>query len=159
MGILEPNQEVNYLAMLNAAPILLNLDQAQPLQVVAAMLDEMVSEGRLPAELREAAAAAIHERETTGGSTALANGIAVPHGYLAELTEPVVAFGVHRAGIDCGAIDGLPSRIFVMILGPRGVRAHLRFLAAVNRRLMNEAIREGILVAKTREEVVRLLAS
>jgi mannitol/fructose-specific phosphotransferase system IIA component (Ntr-type) len=51
-------------------------------------------------------------------STALENGIAIPHARLSELKEPVVVFGRSRAGIDWDAPDGIPARIIFLICTP-----------------------------------------
>ena len=92
------------------------------------------------------------------GCTALANGIAIPHGYMDEVEKPVVAIGVHTRGVDCSSIDGQPTRIFILLLNHQGSRDHIRFLAAVNRRLIIPEIRAAILVAQSRDEVLHLLA-
>ena len=75
-----------------------------------------------------------------------------------EVESPVVAIGIHVHGVDCSSIDGQPSRIFILLLNHQGSRDHIRFLAAVNRRLIIPEIRAGILMAQSRDEVVRLLA-
>jgi PTS system nitrogen regulatory IIA component len=111
----------------------------------------------LPADLRETARAAVNAREQAG-CTALANGIAIPHGYMDEVENPVVAIGVHTNGVDCSSIDGQPTRIFILLLNHQGSRDHIRFLAAVNRRLIIPEVRVGILVAQSRDEVLHLLA-
>jgi mannitol/fructose-specific phosphotransferase system IIA component (Ntr-type) len=60
--------------------------------------------------------------------------------------------------VDCGAIDGLPSRIFVLVLSsPQQPKAHIRFLSEINRRLLRSEIREHILLAHDPETVRTLL--
>jgi len=71
---------------------------------------------------------------------------------------PVAAIGIHPHGVDCSSIDGLPTRIFILLLNHIGSRDHIRFLAAVNRRLILSEVRSAVLVAQSREEVLRLLA-
>lgn len=135
------------------------MTEATPLAVLARLLDELVAAGRLAPSLRDEAFLAVHAREESGGSTALANGIAIPHGYLNALPGIVSVIGIHSQGVDCNSIDGQTSRIFILMLNRRGARNHIRFLAAVNRRLIVPQTRAALLVAQTRDEVLRLLAS
>ena len=148
----------DYGAILQASPVVLGMTEDSPAAVFSRLFDALVAERRLPVDLREKARAAVNAREQAG-CTALANGIAIPHGYMDELESPVVAIGVHARGVDCSSIDGQPSRIFILLLNKRDSRDHIRFLAAVNRRLIIPEVRVGILVAQSRDEVLRLLAS
>ncbi len=147
----------DYGTILQASPVVLGLTEDSPEAVFSRLFDALVAAGCLPADLRETARAAVNAREQAG-CTALANGIAIPHGYMDEVESPVVAIGVHARGVDCSSIDGQPSRIFILLLNRKESRDHIRFLAAVNRRLIIPEVRAGILVAQTRDDVLRLLA-
>ena len=143
--------------ILKASPIVLGMTEDSPEGVFSRLFDALVAMGCLPANLRETARAAVNAREAAG-CTALANGIAIPHGYMDEVASPIAAIGIHPQGVDCSSIDGLPTRIFILLLNHLGSRDHIRFLAAVNRRLILSEVREGLLMAQSREEVLRLLA-
>ncbi len=146
----------DYETILRASPIVLGMTEDSPETVFSRLFDALVTTGRLPADLCEKARAAVNAREDVG-CTALANGVAIPHGYLDEVQSPVAAIGIHANGVDCNSIDGEPSRIFVLILSHLGSRDHVRFLAAVNRRLIIPEVRAALLLAKTRDEVLELL--
>ena len=148
----------DYSTILQASPVVLGMTEDSPEGVFSRLFDALVAMGCLPANLRETARAAVNAREQAG-CTALANGIASPHGYMDEVERPVVAIGVHTRGVDCSSIDGQPTRIFILLLNHQGSRDHIRFLAAVNRRLIIPEIRAAILVAQSRDEVLNLLAS
>ena len=149
--------DFDFEAILRASPVVLGMTEDSPEGVFSRLFDALVAMGCLPADLRETARAAVNAREQAG-CTALANGIAIPHGYMDEVEKPVVAIGVHTRGVDCSSIDGQPTRIFILLLNHQGSRDHIRFLAAVNRRLIIPEVRVGILVAQTRDEVLHLLA-
>ncbi len=151
-------QGFDYDAILQASPVVLGMTESSPEGVFSRLFDALVAAGSLPADLRETARAAVNAREQAG-CTALANGIAIPHGYMDEVERPVAAIGVHASGVDCSSIDGQPTRIFILLLNHQGSRDHIRFLAAVNRRLIIPEVRVGILMAQTRDEVLNLLAS
>ena len=151
-------QDFDYDAILQASPVVLGMTEDSPEGVFSRLFDALVAKGCLSADLRETARAAVNAREQAG-CTALANGIAIPHGYMDEIESPVVAIGVHARGVDCSSIDGQPSRIFILLLNQPDSRDHIRFLAAVNRRLIIPEVRVAILVSQSRDEVLRLLAS
>ena len=147
----------DYETILQACPVVLGMTENSPETVFSRLFDALVSAGRLSADLCEKARAAVNAREALG-CTALANGIAIPHGYMDEVERPVAAIGIHPQGVDCSSIDGLPTRVFILLLNHKDSRDHIRFLAAINRRLIIPEVRAALLVAQTREEVLRLLA-
>jgi fructose-specific phosphotransferase system IIA component len=73
------------------------------------------------------------EREQLG-STALGGGIAIPHCKLDRLKSGVVALGRVQEGVDFGAADGQPVRLFFLVISPSQSPAeHLQILAAISR--------------------------
>jgi PTS system nitrogen regulatory IIA component len=68
------------------------------------------------------------------GSTGIGGGIAIPHCKLAGLKHGVVAVGIVPQGVDFGAVDGLPVRVFFLVVSPDGAPGqHLQTLAAISR--------------------------
>ncbi len=73
------------------------------------------------------------EREQLG-STGIGSGIALPHCKLDGLKHGVVAVGMVPQGVDFGAPDGQPVKVFFLVASPSGSPAeHLRMLAAISR--------------------------
>lgn len=107
----------------------------------------------------KAALAAVHEREQKM-TTAIQHGIAIPHAKTDAVTELVTAIGIKRRGIECDALDGKPSRIFIMTLSPMSrVGPHIQFLSAISHALDNPDVRQAVLDAETPEAVIEILAS
>jgi PTS system nitrogen regulatory IIA component len=99
-------------------------------------------------------AAALNEREQLG-STALGGGVAIPHCRLAAIERLTIAIGRHRRGIDFGAADGRPVRLWIVLLAPvADPRAHLRVLADLARRLRLPGLVERVLAATSEEEIL-----
>jgi mannitol/fructose-specific phosphotransferase system IIA component (Ntr-type) len=97
------------------------------------------------------------EREALG-STALGAGIAVPHCRIAGLNRPWIAIGLHPEGIEFGATDGQPVRIFFAVVSPSGSPAeHLRILASISRWARDPARVEALASARTAEEAIGTL--
>jgi PTS system nitrogen regulatory IIA component len=73
------------------------------------------------------------EREQLG-STGIGSGIAIPHCKIAGLRSGIVALGLVPQGVDFGAADGKPVRLFFLVISPDHSPAeHLQILAAISR--------------------------
>ena len=100
---------------------------------------------------------AIWERENLG-STGLGNGVALPHGRLAELNKVYVFFVKLTSAIDFDAIDNKPIDIMFMLLSPESSGAdHLTALAKISRVLKDNTLIEKLRKATGAEEIYALL--
>jgi PTS system nitrogen regulatory IIA component len=94
------------------------------------------------------------DREQTS-STAIADGIAIPHGRHSVGDRVVCAFGRNRDGLDFNSIDGSPTRIFFVLVSPESrPTLHLRWLAHLAVLLRNQEFREALLSADSAEAVI-----
>jgi len=101
---------------------------------------------------------AVHEREQSM-PTGLEHGIAIPHGRTDAVSGLVCAIGRKREGVDFGALDGAPSRIFVLTLAPRGAMTpHVQLMAELSQRLGPEG-RSRVLEASSAEEIYRVFVT
>src|SRR5690606_38106305 len=57
-------------------------------------------------------------------NTGFEQGVALPHAKSEAVLQPAIVIGISRQGIDYGAEDGLPSRLFFMIASPAGGANH-----------------------------------
>ena len=73
------------------------------------------------------------EREQLG-STGIGQGVAIPHCKLQGLSRGVEAVGLVPEGVDFGAVDGRPVKVFFLVVSPAESPAeHLQILAAISR--------------------------
>ncbi len=87
------------------------------------------------------------ERERLG-STAIGDGIAIPHGKLPGLKTVLATFGRHLQGVDFESLDGNPTKIFFLLVAPDdSVGLHLKALARVSRLLKDPSFRAQLLAA------------
>jgi PTS system nitrogen regulatory IIA component len=101
--------------------------------------------------------AVLAERERLG-STAIGDGIAIPHGKLRGVKTIIGAFGRHVNGVDFDSLDGGPSQLFFVLLAPEdSASLHLKALARVSRLLKEGSFRERLLAAKDADELYRLI--
>jgi PTS system nitrogen regulatory IIA component len=97
------------------------------------------------------------ERERLG-STAIGDGIAIPHGKLQGLKSVVGAFGRHPEGVDFESLDGGPTKLFFLLVAPEdSVGHHLKALARVSRLLKDPEFRDRLLATSDRSELFRLI--
>jgi mannitol/fructose-specific phosphotransferase system IIA component (Ntr-type) len=109
-------------------------------------------------EAREKLFHALVERESLH-STGIGDGIAIPHARnaLAGLVEqPTMALGRHPTGVNYGAIDGAPVRLFFLLIAPT-VTQHLAMLARISRLLRDRNVRSDLLNATDPASVISLL--
>ena len=101
--------------------------------------------------------AVLAERERLG-STAIGDGIAIPHGKLRGVAKIIGAFGRHAAGVDFDSLDGEPSQIFFVLVAPEdSASLHLKALARVSRLLKESSFRSRLLAAKDGDELYSLI--
>src|ERR1700719_3534032 len=101
--------------------------------------------------------AVLAERERLG-STAIGDGIAIPHGKLRGVTKIIGAFGRHVQGVDFDSLDGGPSQLFFVLVAPEdSASLHLKALARVSRLLKESSFRERLLAAKDADELYSLI--
>jgi PTS system nitrogen regulatory IIA component len=87
------------------------------------------------------------EREKLG-STAIGEGIAIPHGKLPKLPGVVAAFGRSQGGVDFQSLDGGKTQLFFLLVAPEEASgAHLKALARVSRLLRDKDFRARLLSA------------
>ncbi|MDC7279090.1 fructose-specific PTS transporter subunit EIIC [Butyrivibrio fibrisolvens] len=100
---------------------------------------------------------AILAREAKG-STAIGNGIAVPHGKSAAVAKAAVTAITCPAGVDYKALDGKPSNLLFMIAAPEGgADTHLEVLSKLMTMLMDASFCKTLVEAKTVDEFLGLI--
>jgi len=101
---------------------------------------------------------ALHDREQLH-STGIGDGIALPHArnaLVGLVDHSIIVFGRHAKGIPYGAIDGVPARLFFLLIAPT-VTQHLAILARLSRILRQPKIRQSLLNADKPEKIVAVL--
>ena len=88
-------------------------------------------------------------------STAIGNGIAIPHARVEKVSDIKVAFGLLKDNLDFDPIDKKPVELVILILFPKKeVGLQLRFLARVARVLQQSGLHDSLLACKSEKDVV-----
>jgi len=97
------------------------------------------------------------EREKLG-STGIGDGVAIPHGKLAGIDKPVVAFGRSKKGINFEAMDDQPADLFFLLVAPENTSGmHLQLLAKIARLLGSSSVRKKLREGKTRWDLFKTI--
>ena len=100
---------------------------------------------------------AIEAREAQG-STAVGDGIAIPHAKSASVKKPGLAAVTVPGGVDYESLDGEPSNLIFMIAAPEGGSdVHLEVLSRLMVLLMDEEFKNSLLTAKSKEEFLSVI--
>jgi PTS system fructose-specific IIC component len=92
------------------------------------------------------------------GSTAVGEGIAIPHGKTKAVKEAGLAAIVVPEGVDYEAFDGAPVKLIFMIAAPEGgADLHLEALSKLSTLLMDPDFREDLMNARSKEEFLKVI--
>ena len=97
------------------------------------------------------------EREHLG-STGIGDGVAIPHGKLSSVKQPIVSFGRSKKGLDFDSMDGQPAFLFFLLLAPENSSGvHLQVLTKIARILKSSTFRKALMQVESREEIYQTI--
>ena len=122
-------------------------------ELVALMINAGVIEKKAKAKVVDILLA----REALG-STAIGQGIAIPHGKSDNVGKLTAGLGISKKGINFDALDGEPAYIFFLLLAPvDSAGPHLKALARVSRLLKDKYFREILKAVKDKKDILELI--
>ena len=96
---------------------------------------------------KEELARVLIDRESLA-STAIGQGVAIPHGKLPQVSEIVACLGRAKDGVDFDSIDGKPTYLFFVMVAPENsTGSHLKALARISRVFKDEEFKQRLMVA------------
>ena len=146
---------MNLLDYLQPDSINLHLKGRNKEEILSELVDLLAARGGVTR--REDLYTSLLEREGLG-STGIGHGVAIPHGRSTEVETPAVVFGRSDQEVNFDAIDGLPTRLFFLLVAPEnGSTQHLHLLARIARLMKDAPTRERLVEIDSPEEVLALL--
>lgn len=134
------------LARERVLPELAGSTKAEVLEELAAMLD-----ADLPGIGVTPIVDVLRERERLN-STAIGDGIAIPHGRVSKIENVVAGFARSSAGVEFDSVDRKPTHLFFVLLAPDDAAAlHLKALARISRLLKDRDFRGRLISLDTRD--------
>ena len=124
----------------------------------AEAIDHLIDLHRAAGNLNDVAAfkKAIEAREAQG-TTAVGDGIAIPHAKSAAVKVPGLAVMTVPDGVEYGAADGKKSYLLFMIAAPQEGTLHLEVLSRLMTLLMDAKLRDKLMNAQNTDEFLSLL--
>ena len=124
-----------------------------------AVIEELVERvtDQYPTLNRDSLVSVLLEREKLC-STAVDEGVAIPHGKVSGLSNIIAAFGRSVEGIDFDSLDGKPTHLFILLLAPEtSSGVHLKLLARISRIFSNPEFRSRLMDTTTEEELYQMI--
>ncbi|MDF1509315.1 fructose-specific PTS transporter subunit EIIC [Robertmurraya sp. DFI.2.37] len=91
-------------------------------------------------------------------TTGIGEGIAIPHAKTSAVREAAIAFGRSQSGVEYQSLDGEPAHLVFMIAATEGANnTHLEALSRLSTILMNAEVREQLLLANTKDEIIAII--
>ena len=92
-------------------------------------------------------------------STAIGEGVAIPHGKLPTIKKIVTCMGRARKGVDFDSMDGEPTYLFFVLVAPENsTGTHLKALARISRIFKDQQFRGRLLEAEDAECMYDVIA-
>jgi len=109
-------------------------------------------------DLDGAAILAELERRERESSTAIADGIAIPHAKPDGIDVVTAAFGRSPGGVEFDSLDGKPTQLLVVLVSPAANPSlHVQWLAHVARVLADASTRRRLLEATSVQEIFEVI--
>lgn len=92
------------------------------------------------------------------GSTAIGQGVGIPHAKSDCVNKLSAAFGVSKKGVDFDSLDGELVYIFFLLLAPQdSAGPHLKALARISRLLKDKYFRESLKSAPDEKAILQII--
>lgn len=90
-------------------------------------------------------------------STGVGKGFAIPHSKTDNITDVIAAFAVLKDPIDFESIDNEPVKFIFLLIGKDSLlNIHIKLLSRISRLMNNDAFREKLQQADTKEKILNL---
>ena len=142
--------------LLKKESILLNGSPKSKSEAIDMLIDLQVKGGNI-ADKEEYKKGILAREEK--GSTAVGEGIAIPHAKSTAVKAPSLAAMTVPGGVDYEALDDEPSNLLFMIAAPNDGDVHLEVLSRLMTILMDEEFRAKLLNAKDEDEFLQIIDS
>ena len=92
-------------------------------------------------------------------TTGIGNNIAIPHGKSSFVTDTTMLFAKNRVPLEWNSLDGSKVNIiFLMAVSPDAIgNAHLKMLAKLSGKLMDDEFVSAIKEAKTTDRILEII--
>jgi Phosphotransferase system mannitol/fructose-specific IIA domain (Ntr-type) len=134
--------------------IIVPLTESSPIGIIGQLVDKFAAYKGLSTSETEAIKDEVIKRESLG-STAMSNGIAIPHAKVDNLEECAVVIGISRLPVDFGGEE--KTKVFFLVLAPKDKPGeHVQILASIARACSSSVFVRLLTAAGTPSDVYEL---
>ena len=142
---------------LNSKAVTAELKATTKKEVIEELVDILIDAGAIEKKIKSKLIETLLAREALG-STAIGQGIAIPHGKCENVLKLTAALGISKKGIDFDSLDGEPAFIFFLLVAPiDSAGPHLKALARISRLLKDKYFREHLKSSKDEKAILKLI--
>jgi PTS system nitrogen regulatory IIA component len=125
------------------------------------VLEEMANQlADRPAGLDPAQVLRVLQERERISTTAIGEGVAIPHGKLPTVEKISGLFARSLQGVDFASLDGEPTFLFFTLIAPQEAAAdHLKALARISRLLKDPDLRQRLMAARNRQDLYDIIAT
>lgn len=135
-----------------------NLKSTSKDGIIEEMVDLLISAQEVDKKEKKKLIDILMERESLG-STAIGQGIGIPHGKSDCVDKLVASFGISQNGVNFDSLDGEPVYIFFLLVAPQdSAGPHLKALARISRLLKDKYFRDGLRQAKDEKTILKVIS-
>ena len=142
---------------LNAKATAIDLKGTDKKEVIQELVNLLIGAGAIDKKYKAKLIEILLAREALG-STAIGQGVAIPHGKCEGVTKLTAGLGVSKKGVNFDSLDGEPAYIFFLLIAPiDSAGPHLKALARISHLLKDKYFRENIKQAKDEKSILKLI--
>ncbi|MFH0912994.1 MAG: PTS sugar transporter subunit IIA [Candidatus Omnitrophota bacterium] len=143
---------------LSKKAIVMDIKSSKKIDVIKELIDALISTGDVEKRQRNKLIEALMARESLG-STAIGQGIAIPHAKADCVSKLIAAFGLTKKGVDFDSLDGEPIFIFFLLLAPQdSAGPHLKALARISRLLKDKYFRDTLKACQDEKAILKAIS-
>lgn len=142
---------------LSTKAIITDIKSIKKEEVIKELVDALINASDIDKRHRNKLIDALMAREALG-STAIGQGVAIPHAKCDCVDKLVAAFGISRRGVDFDSLDGEPAHIFFLLVAPQdSAGPHLKALARISRLLKDKYFRDSLRNCEDDKSVINII--
>jgi fructose-specific phosphotransferase system IIA component len=149
---------MNIMDFLSKKAILTDIKSTKKEDVMKELVDALINAGEIEKRYRNKLIDALMARESLG-STAIGQGVAIPHAKSDCVNKLVAAFGISKHGVDFDSLDGELAYIFFLLVAPQdSAGPHLKALARISRLLKDKYFRDSLRAAPDDKTIIKIIS-
>jgi len=142
---------------LSKGAIVAELKSSKKEDVIKELVDALIIGGEIEKRHRNKLIDALMSREELG-STAIGQGVAIPHAKSDCVSKLVAAFGLSSKGVDFDSLDGEAVYILFLLVAPQdSAGPHLKALARISRLLKDKYFRDNLKGCKDDKSIIKII--